>query len=79
MRAAVRFLRLAGAERCIVAVLVAAPDTCREFEAQADDIFCARTPKNFHGVGEFYEDFTQTTDEEVCDLLERAAHRSLRV
>lgn len=79
MRAAIQSLRLSGVERCVVAVPVAAPDTCREFEAEAHDIICARTPEPFHSVGDFYEDFAQTSDEEVYELLEAAAHRSRRV
>jgi len=57
-----------------VAVPVAAPDTCYEFRSEVDEIICARTPEPFIAVGLWYDDFTQTTDEEVRELLEAAAH-----
>jgi putative phosphoribosyl transferase len=72
MRAAVEALRLEGPARIIVAVPVAAPETCGAFKDIADDIICAETPEPFHAVGLWYEDFSQTTDEEVHDLLERS-------
>jgi predicted phosphoribosyltransferase len=73
MRAAVVALRQRGAARIVVAVPVGAPETCAEFEQEADDVICARTPEPFYAVGLWYGDFSQTTDEEVRDLLERAA------
>jgi predicted phosphoribosyltransferase len=73
MRAAVLALRQQGAARIIVAVPVGSPETCAEFEREADDVICARMPEPFHAVGLWYGDFAQTTDEEVRDLLERAA------
>lgn len=76
MRAAVRALRNKGAKRLIVAVPTAAPQTCDEFRAEVDEIVCAMTPEPFEAVGLWYEDFSQTTDEEVQDLLERAAERA---
>lgn len=69
MRAAVRALRDRGAERLIIAVPVAAAQTCDEFRAEVDDIVCAMTPEPFHAVGLWYDDFSQTTDEEVEELL----------
>ena len=75
MRAAVAALRLEGPSRVVVAVPVAAPDVCDAFRAVADDIVCAATPVPFHAVGLWYDDFTQTTDDEVRDLLERANRR----
>jgi putative phosphoribosyl transferase len=72
MRAAVRALRQQNAERIIVAVPIAAPSTCAEMEEEADEVVCAATPEPFHAVGLWYEDFTQTTDEEVRELLDRA-------
>ena len=53
----------------IVAVPVGAPETCRALAAVADQVICARTPTAFSAVGEWYQDFTQTTDEEVVALL----------
>lgn len=75
MRAAVRTLRQQHPAQLIVAVPIAAPETCREFESEADKVVCAETPSRFFGVGLWYEDFSQTTDEEVCDLLKQAANR----
>jgi predicted phosphoribosyltransferase len=72
MRAAVQALRDQGAARIVVAVPIGAPETCAEFEHEADDVICARTPEPFYAVGIWYDDFSQTTDEEVHDLLERA-------
>jgi predicted phosphoribosyltransferase len=75
MRAAVAALRQRHPARIIVAVPVAAPSTCGEFQHEVDRIVCAMTPEPFYGVGQWYEDFSQTTDQEVRDLLERAAGR----
>ena len=69
MRAAIEALRRQHPARIVVAVPVAAPSTCDEFRAEVDDIICARTPEPFYGVGYWYEDFSQTTDNEVHDLL----------
>jgi putative phosphoribosyl transferase len=72
MRAAVAALRQEGPALVVVAVPVASPDTCNAFRNIADDIVCAETPEPFIGVGMWYEDFSQTTDDEVHELLERA-------
>jgi predicted phosphoribosyltransferase len=72
MRAAVRALRQQGAARIIVAVPVAARSTCAEMEDEADEVVCAATPEPFHAVGLWYEDFRQTTDDEVRELLDTA-------
>ncbi len=72
MRAAAAALRKQGAAKIVVAVPVGAPETCREIEAEVDETICAVMPAFFHGVGQFYEDFSQTTDEEVRELLTRA-------
>jgi predicted phosphoribosyltransferase len=72
MRAAVEALRRENAARVVVAVPIAPPETCDAFRDIVDDIVCARTPEPFHAVGLWYEDFRQTTDEEVHELLERA-------
>ncbi len=74
MRAAVAALRLQHPGKIIVAVPVAAPQTCREFEPLVDSLVCLLAPEPFMAVGRWYEDFTQTTDEEVCDYLDRASH-----
>jgi len=72
MLAAVRALREQSPARVIVAVPVAAPETCELMEKEADEVVCAATPEPFHAVGLWYEDFEQTSDEEVRELLERA-------
>lgn len=74
MRAAVEALRLQHPERLVVAVPVAAPETCDSFRDEVDDVVCAVTPETFVAVGLWYRDFSQTTDEEVHELLERAGH-----
>jgi putative phosphoribosyl transferase len=76
MRAAARAVRQLGAARVVIAVPVGAPPTCRELEVEADEVICASTPPLFFGVGQFYSDFRQTTDEEVRELLEEAASRT---
>ena len=71
MRAAVNALHAMQPRAVIVAVPVAAPSTCEEFrrDPNVDDIVCLRTPEPFQAVGLWYEDFGQTTDEEVYALL----------
>jgi putative phosphoribosyl transferase len=73
MRAAVAALRGRHPARIVVAVPTAAPETCEELKAEVDEILCATTPTPFYGVGQWYDDFSQTTDEEVRDLLQQAA------
>jgi putative phosphoribosyl transferase len=73
MRAAVEALREEGAARVIVAVPIAPPETCDAFRDIVDDIVCARTPEPFYAVGLWYQNFSQTTDDEVRELLDRAA------
>lgn len=70
MRAAITGLRTRQPNRIIVAVPTAAPETCQAFEREVDEIVCAITPEPFLGVGRWYEDFSQTTDEEVHLLLQ---------
>lgn len=72
MRVAVMALRKESPARIVVAVPVAAAETCEEFRAIADDIVCAETPAPFYAVGLWYEDFAQTSDEEVHMLLRAA-------
>ena len=76
MRAAVKALRQRGAAKIVVAVPVGPPDTCREFEGEADETICASVPEFFQAVGQYYEDFSQTSDDEVRELLARAAQKS---
>jgi putative phosphoribosyl transferase len=72
MRAAAAALRQRDPAKIVVAVPVSAPQTCNEYRMGVDEIICAATPEPFYGVGQWYIDFSQTTDEEVRDLLERA-------
>jgi putative phosphoribosyl transferase len=76
MRAAITALRKEQPARVIVAVPVAAPETCDAFRDIADEIICAETPEPFQAVGLWYEDFSPTTDDEVHELLEHAMHES---
>jgi predicted phosphoribosyltransferase len=73
MRAAVDGVRTKHPARIVVAVPTAAPETCEFFESQVDEVVCAITPEPFYGVGQWYQDFSQTTDEEVRKLLEHTA------
>jgi predicted phosphoribosyltransferase len=73
MRAAVAALRTLQPSCIVIAVPTAAAETCRELKAEADDVVCAMTPTPFFGVGQWYDDFSQTTDEEVHRLLQEAA------
>jgi predicted phosphoribosyltransferase len=74
MRAAVQAARKLGATRVVVAVPIGARETCEEFRAEADQTVCAYTPEPFHAVGQWYADFSETTDEEVHALLDRIRH-----
>jgi predicted phosphoribosyltransferase len=71
MRAAAAALRLQNPARIIVAVPVAAEETCNDLRNEVDEVVCAITPDSFLAVGLWYEDFSQTSDEEVRVLLER--------
>jgi putative phosphoribosyl transferase len=72
MRAAIAALRRLQPAEIVVAVPVAARVTCELLAREADRVVCAWTPLDLNSVGEWYEDFSQTTDEEVCALLKRA-------
>lgn len=72
MRAAVAAVRKLGPARVVVAVPVGAAAICEEFEGEADEAICAREPDPFYAVGMWYEDFSQTSDEEVRALLARS-------
>jgi predicted phosphoribosyltransferase len=76
MRAAVRSLRELGPRWIAVAVPTGSAQTCDELRAEADEVICATTPDPFYAVGEWYEDFIQTTDNEVRELLAEAVRRS---
>jgi predicted phosphoribosyltransferase len=73
MRAAVAALRQQEPARIVVAVPVGAYESCVDLAAEADEVICARMPEPFYAVGLWYRDFAQTSDEEVRELLARAA------
>jgi predicted phosphoribosyltransferase len=73
MRAAVHALRRQHAAHIIVAVPVGSSSACRELQKEADQLICLEQPENFRAVGLWYDDFRQTTDEEVRQLLASAA------
>jgi putative phosphoribosyl transferase len=73
MRAAIGAVRAKYPLTIVVAVPIGTPATCAEMRSVADDVVCARSPEDFRAVGRWYEDFEQTSDDEVRDLLERAA------
>jgi putative phosphoribosyl transferase len=72
MRAAAASLRLQKPRHIVVAVPVSSRQTCDELRSEVDEIVCGFTPEHFQGVGLWYEDFSQTSDEEVRELLKRA-------
>jgi predicted phosphoribosyltransferase len=78
MKAAVEAVRLHRPARIVVAVPVGSPETCREFAHLADEIVCARAPERFSAVGQWYRDFSQTTDDEVRRLLHAHAEPATR-
>jgi putative phosphoribosyl transferase len=72
MRAAIVGVRAQAPAQIVVAVPTAALETCKALEPEVDQMICASTPEPFYGVSRWYEDFSQTTDEEVRLLLEKA-------
>jgi predicted phosphoribosyltransferase len=78
MRAAVEAARKLAPARIVVAVPVAPFSTAQEMRRIADDVVCVATPEPFDSVGRFYEEFDQTTDEEVRELLRRSAALPVR-
>lgn len=75
MRAAVAAVRADAPHAIVIAVPVGASETCRTMTDTVDDLVCLMTPEPFYAVGLWYENFDQTSDEEVHELLERAATR----
>jgi putative phosphoribosyl transferase len=74
MRAAVQAVRQHHPARVVVAVPVGAPSTCAEFDGVSDETVCARMPESFSAVGQWYRDFSQTSDDEVRALLQQHAN-----
>jgi len=75
VRAAIRGLRRLNPKRLVLAVPVAPPETVRSLRSEVDDLVCLSTPAFFQSVGQFYEDFRQTSDEEVIEFIDRARRR----
>ena len=73
MLAALRAVRPQAPRRLVLAVPVAAPDSLRRLDKVADETVCLETPREFYAVGQFYRSFPQLMDQEVTDLLDRAA------
>jgi len=73
MRVAAKALKKKSAAQIVVAVPVASPSTCAEFEAEVDKVICATTPEPFWAVGQLYRNFSHTPDEEVRELLRSSA------
>ncbi len=73
MRAAVRALRQSNPRRIVIAVPVGAADTCRSLQADADEVICLCAPESFYSVSTWYEEFSQTSDDEVRELLNAAS------
>ena len=78
MQAAARGVRRHEPARIVISVPVASRATCDQFRDEVDEVVCAVTPAPFYAVGNWYEDFSQTSDEEVRELLERAALNAAR-
>jgi putative phosphoribosyl transferase len=76
MLAAVRAARLLDAKKVVVALPVASAHAHRMLSEEADEVICASTPPSFYAVGQWYEEFTQTTDRDVTNLLARAQEMS---
>jgi putative phosphoribosyl transferase len=72
MRAAAAALRMQHPERLVVAVPVAPPETCASLRTEVDDVVCALAPEPFFAVGNWYDDFSQISDEKVRELLRAA-------
>jgi predicted phosphoribosyltransferase len=68
--AALRAVRRRNPDRLILAVPVCAPDSAQRLREEADEVVCLQTPSLFYGVGQWYRDFSQVTDEEVVAVLE---------
>lgn len=77
MRAAVRAVRKQQPARVVVAVPTAAASSCFSLEREADEVVALMTPEDFYAVGQWYEDFSQTSDAEVAALLQKAGHGAM--
>jgi putative phosphoribosyl transferase len=75
IRVAIAALRQMRTAEIVVAAPVVPLSTCERLRREADDVVCVHTPKSFYAIGEFYDDFSQVTDEEVIELLRQAASK----
>ena len=78
MLVAIRALQLQHPARIVVAVPAAAPSVCAEIGREVDEIICAITPEPFYAVGLWYDDFSETSDDDVRTLLHQASRRATR-
>jgi predicted phosphoribosyltransferase len=78
MRAAIAAIRQEHAARIVVAVPVCARETCELIDEVADEVICLHTPAEFTAVGEWYDDFSETSDDEVMRLLNDVAVSPVR-
>jgi predicted phosphoribosyltransferase len=76
MKAAVRALRQQNPAKLIIAVPTAPLETCEQLRESADEVICELTPDPFYAVGGSYIDFSQVTDDEVRELIQRGARIS---
>jgi putative phosphoribosyl transferase len=72
MKAAIRALRSRGPSKIVAALPVAPPDAAQKLRGEVDEFVCVLTPANFYAVGQFYDDFSETTDDDVRTLLAQA-------
>jgi predicted phosphoribosyltransferase len=78
MRAALAALRALGPAAIVAAVPVGSPETCRTLRAEADEVLCVRMPDRFLAVGQAYDDFSATTDDQVRAVLEALSPVSVK-
>ena len=79
MRAAIAAIKQQKPARLVIAVPTGAPSSCAEIEPLVDELVCLMMPRDFYAVGQWYENFSQTSDEEVARLLEESRHASMAV
>jgi len=76
VKAGIRALRQANPAALVLAIPVAPPSTCARLRPEVDELVCLEMPKPFYGVGQFYDDFSQVSDDEVEEVLDRASAQS---
>jgi len=78
IRAGINALKQMKPARIVIAVPVAPASTCKRLRAEVDEVVCLYTPELFYAIGQFYEDFSQLTDEEVIELLRRSTQPAVQ-